>query len=60
MEAPVEIRYSGVILGRINEMPNAGEAAPFFLPINSHFTCVDERLRLASSARRAGKLQQLP
>ena len=33
MEAPVEIRYSGVILGRINEMPNAGEAAPFFLPM---------------------------
>jgi hypothetical protein len=33
MEAPVEIRYSGVILGRIDEMPNAGEAAPFFLPM---------------------------
>jgi hypothetical protein len=33
MEAPVEIRYSGVILGRINEMPNAGETAPFFLPM---------------------------
>lgn len=33
MEAPVEIRYSGVILGRIDEMPNAGEMAPFFLPM---------------------------
>jgi hypothetical protein len=33
MEAPVEIRYSGVILGRVGEMPNAGEAAPFFLPM---------------------------
>jgi len=33
MEAPVEIRYSGVILGRINETPNADEAAPFFLPM---------------------------
>jgi hypothetical protein len=33
MEAPVEIRYSGVILGRVNEMPNAGEAEPFFLPL---------------------------
>jgi hypothetical protein len=33
MEAPVEIRYSGVILGRVNEMPNAGEAEPFFLPM---------------------------
>ena len=33
MEAPVEIRYSGVILGRVGEMPNADEAAPFFLPM---------------------------
>ena len=33
MEAPVEIRYSGVILGRVSEMPNPDEAAPFFLPL---------------------------
>lgn len=33
MEAPVEVRYSGVILGHINELPSPDSQVAFFLPM---------------------------
>ncbi len=33
MEAPVEVRYSGVILGYINELPSPESQVAFFLPM---------------------------
>lgn len=33
MEAQVEVRYSGVVLGRIGELPSPDSDAPFFLPM---------------------------
>ena len=34
MEAPLEIRYAGVVIGRAQEVPNAeGDALSFFIPV---------------------------
>ena len=34
MEAPLEIRYAGVVIGRAQDIPSAeGDAPPFFIPI---------------------------